>query len=1665
MAITFVKNEKIILITSPQTVVTIQELLNEIRKYEDEWYAMDAPALAKASGKEDLGGGVLVGITLELLDGWRVKFEDRCELVCNDPSYTGDSFVQCSITGGNIVTTNEYNNTAVAPSGCTQVIITSSSSATIAELEIANLQRLIETQRPSHVGTGNIYYWDPYAGSDAFDARSPDSPGQTFSYVQSLVSDYNNDIIIAQPGYIDGPTITTERIVVTKNNLFIRGPGSNFRLIPDDVVDFPTVMIMGEGVEFSNLYVSAPFDPSSSYAEPNPSDAHSHNYSDGIHIHGNNVLLKNIFINGSGRHGIYIKGSENTNFDNIKSVNAVSDGFFISEFVSSLDFKNCSANNCGRDGIGSEGDGIENVLITGEETAFYSNGRYGIYLSSNVSNTVLDTSITVQGNENGNIMDLGLNTRYSGIDYMQNYNDEVELNTASSFFGTNYPRGTHSMQVNNLLDAIAIAAENGLSSIMITGDVVATDIHNLFNLIIKGNAADASITLNGANTTGVIFQDIGVRGNCLGKCDMNNASIYGPLTNFFGRMIKCSIISTITLGSYYIPSAFLDCYGFSSTTIDFAGSASNAFINNFHGNLSVANVVNENSVRLSFNEGTCRILNTCDSGTINVEGVVRVYDASLEGCFVDQNSTINKAHTDQIRRLVELQRREHVGLGLVYYWDPYGGDDSLDGQSATTAVKTFLKVQDKASSGNNDVIICMSSDPSGITSVYENMVVTKDDLLIRSTGTSFNLYPLDPNEPTVKFLAKGCQLQGMRVTGSDYGYQNVIEVFNDGISLDTLWIEHGRMHGVYLRNTRHSEIRNCVIESCGGYFLDPSYREDPSDIVDPSNLDISEYGNGILLGFNTKENLIINSTTWHNQGCGICFGSEGGCCEANKIHDTDVFNNDMYGIYIKEDTEDTVISSGCTIYGNIQENIQDESNYTNYTGLNNASYYNDIVILDTINGVSGVNYPRGTSSLPSNNITDALAIAENNHLSTLKFYNNITALPIHNLKNKIIRGVGYVTITLAGAITDFAKFEECVVTGDMNGACKGDRASLFNITNLNGSFFGCGFAPGVNTIASGAEIIFVDCFSQVPGSGTPVLDCNAGNPGNINNRGYKGGLQIINFDEPTQKMTIDMLSGNTKISSSCTEGQIVLRGTGMYSDDSGQNCEVIVEGLSYLGVIAYNGVVMVDTSNPSADSTGNLYPIGTSGHPVDNMIDAKIIADRNHINTFNIYGDVTLEEDLYGYVFMAHSPDVVSINLNGQIISNSTFQNAKIRGYGTGRFRALDCEFDTGFPQDMDCQLENCILNGTFIAASGATINGDRCSSPSFCSFDLNMTGNLGFANFSGVLEISNQNYAGGVVGVTGYYLLTLDTSLVLNYNTLISGIGILINKSQPSYSVVEKTLPSSVWNEVQSSHLASGTVGESLSNASVGGDVNQIASAVWEKLADPSSVVIGSFGDELVNRTTDVNAEEIADAVWEETSTAHNDVGTMGNLQNTAGSGGVDYNSLADAVWNEDITTHTNADSAGEKLEEASQGGDPTTTADAVWDKMINESEQVPGSYGEEITNISDNIGTISDESLFSLNTTVDAPIVDFDNIQFTIAEGTLINDTYNNCIIAIVDASDGHIEVRRIDDYIGVTKEITLDRALSFNVEHGDTINISRVAYGGATGTGSSGGPKLDD
>jgi len=122
MALSFDKVSKVITVLAPDTEITIQNLLNSIREYEDELSSMDIPIIVSCAGKEPLGGGVAVGLTLTLLDDWQLAFEAR----------SGPDYIQCTVAGGNIVAVNILGS--IYPTAFTQVLITASSSATQSDL-------------------------------------------------------------------------------------------------------------------------------------------------------------------------------------------------------------------------------------------------------------------------------------------------------------------------------------------------------------------------------------------------------------------------------------------------------------------------------------------------------------------------------------------------------------------------------------------------------------------------------------------------------------------------------------------------------------------------------------------------------------------------------------------------------------------------------------------------------------------------------------------------------------------------------------------------------------------------------------------------------------------------------------------------------------------------------------------------------------------------------------------------------------------------------------------------------------------------------------------------------------------------------------------------------------------------------------------------------------------------------------------------------------------------------------------------------------------------------------------------------------------------------------------------------------------------------------------
>jgi len=279
--------------------------------------------------------------------------------------------------------------------------------------------------------------------------------------------------------------------------------------------------------------------------------------------------------------------------------------------------------------------------------------------------------------------------------------------------------------------------------------------------------------------------------------------------------------------------------------------------------------------------------------------------------------------------------------------------------------------------------------------------------------------------------------------------------------------------------------------------------------------------------------------------------------------------------------------------------------------INDQSFTNGRVYINVEGGLSGIQFPRGSLTDPTNNWSDAHTIADNTVLNGYELngalvYTDSTPMTDSHIISKTpltssiefdgrsISGSTFAGLTLFGEVEGSATFKDCVLGTATSG-----------LTGFEGFASNCGFIGSLSLSSGSSEnIIFNNCISLVAGSEKPILDCN-NTSSDIHIRNYTGGLDVRNFTTSGASMSIDVIAGEILIDSTCTEGTIVVRGVARLEDNSGPNCNVVVEGLldsvNLSGATGLSGATITDITNLVWDtlSAGNV-DAGTFG---------KIMAD------------------------------------------------------------------------------------------------------------------------------------------------------------------------------------------------------------------------------------------------------------------------------------------------------------------------------------------------------------------------------------------------------------------------------------------------------------------------
>ena len=355
LPLTFDFYNKIIEVPADDTSLSLQYLVDQNRDAEDEIAPTPGMVTSKiidAFGKQNLGGGSLVGITVVMLGGWKVRFEDR----------TPGPTVACIISGGNFVSGDGSNPVAASP--FVQVTIAQSTSATITTPESdTSLLYLVESLTGRNRSVGSYFYWDPANGLDTQDGTKPSTAVKTFAAAYDLVTSGANDTIFCLSTNDSGITTVDETLLIEKNNLKLRGPGHTFQIAPTLATGANTITINANNVEINGLYIST-----------KASDAW-----DAVVVNGNDNVVQDCWVSTVQGNGINISSSARTRIDTCViekcGESLTGDGIKIGNTVTQSLISKCIVSD-NINGVVLSGTGIADNIF--ENNLIYNNSAYGI---------------------------------------------------------------------------------------------------------------------------------------------------------------------------------------------------------------------------------------------------------------------------------------------------------------------------------------------------------------------------------------------------------------------------------------------------------------------------------------------------------------------------------------------------------------------------------------------------------------------------------------------------------------------------------------------------------------------------------------------------------------------------------------------------------------------------------------------------------------------------------------------------------------------------------------------------------------------------------------------------------------------------------------------------------------------------------------------------------------------------------------------------------------------------------------------------------------------------------------------------------------------------------------------------------------------------------------
>jgi len=293
----------------------------------------------------------------------------------------------------------------------------------------------------------------------------------------------------------------------------------------------------------------------------------------------------------------------------------------------------------------------------------------------NHGGVVLDSTITA-GNiivaGVGTITDNSTGTAYVNIDALiskdlmvtaiqEAYNGAIYVDTVNGSSGTAAPIGTYKYPIDNLPDALTVAARESINNIHIDGSLTINGENIEGYTFYADRSLGNTVTITSMVNAGVCyFQDLTVSGALTGGTRFTTC-VLGALTGFDGGAKNCLFTGDIAItgsGANY----FTDCdtYFTGSNYIEISIGANFLNIIRCRGGFNLTDYTGVAAVTADFASANVLIDPTCVSGIIILSGLVSLTDNSGPGCYVIDGTVTERGVATKVW---DRELADHTGAG------------------------------------------------------------------------------------------------------------------------------------------------------------------------------------------------------------------------------------------------------------------------------------------------------------------------------------------------------------------------------------------------------------------------------------------------------------------------------------------------------------------------------------------------------------------------------------------------------------------------------------------------------------------------------------------------------------------------------------------------------------------------------------------------------------------------------------------------------------------------------------------------------------------------------------------------------------------------------------------------------------------------------------------